>query len=408
MHSSSKMNIFVFINDSKGELDWIAPFLNDKLLNDCSIDIYMHNIESNEEKLQAIIEDYNLNKNNINILKFDKMIYKLFKIYDSIFARLLARFKDKNLLLYYIFNWIYSLSLKFISLFNISNKKYDFIFRDYNLRDSTILNNIIESNPKAKIIIFPHAFGIQRLPKWAKLRTPQKKVRCNLYLENTAMSTRAFEIYHDSFFASGAPILSLNYDKESLFSLDTKNVLILLRDGYEQYGCSNEEALKIFKNSLVFLNKNNYKTFIKIHPRKSYLKEQFLNEINIYNNVQLYNESLISLNKKFIFCLTFFSTAGLFLTSQQIPVFDITKYRDCNNPKIEGSLTHFCYEGKLIHYLIYFGIQDTIDNLDKLLDKQYLKITAQKQYLKMKYYYPNNSNQKIYDKLKELGKDEYN
>jgi hypothetical protein len=396
------MKLFVFINNSKGELDWIAPFLSDRILHNDNIDIYLHNIEEDESKLKHIIKDYNLNKDNINIIKFNNKIFKLFKLYDSIFERILARFKETNSILYNFFNWIYISSLKFILFFKFSKKTYDFIFRDYNLKETTILFNIINSNPQAKIVVFPHAFGIQRLPSWAKSKISHKKVKCDLYLENTYLSTRFLDIYRNCFFVSGAPIIALNYNKESLFSLSSNNVLILLRDGYESSGCTNEQALNTFKKVLSFLNKNEHNVFVKRHPRKNVFQEQFSNEINRYDNVQIYNDSLISLNQKFIFCLSFFSSGGLFLTSRHIPVFDITEYKKCNDPTVYGLATHFCNKGKLTHYLLHYGMQNSLNDLNKLLDKDYLKIISETQYNNLKKYYPADSNIKIYNKLKEL------
>jgi hypothetical protein len=396
------MKIFIFIHESKGELDWIAPFLTDSILANDTVDIYLHNIEKSNSKIEKIIKNYNLDKSNFNVFKFDNKIHLFIKKFENISFKLLSFSKENIFFVYIILNWVVNIIIKFLSIFKFIDKSYDLIFRDYNLKDTVLLNSLIKHNSLAKIVVFPHAFGIQRLPSGAKLKVKQRRVKCDLWLENTNLSTRSKIEYSEYFFASGAPILSLNYKKITSFSKSSKNVIILLRDGYERYGCSNEKALETFKAALQFLKTHNYNVFVKMHPRRSSVRKSFLSEIKGCDNVEIYCGSLINYNKKFIFCLTYFSTAGLLLTSRQVPVFDITKYRDCYNLKDKGSLTHFCHKKRLTHYLMYYGIQDALVNLNALLDKNFLIKKSENQYKNLTTYYPNNTNQRIYNKLREV------
>jgi hypothetical protein len=396
------MKIFISIHESKGELDWIAPFLTDSILANDTVDIYLHNIEKSNYKIENIIKDYDLDKNNINIFKFDNKNHLYIKKFENISSKLLSFSKENSFFVFSVLNWVINIIINFLSLFQFIGKSYDLIFRDYNLKDTVLLNSVIKHNPQAKIVVFPHAFGIQRLPNGAKPKVKQRKVKCDLWLENTNLSTRSKAEYSKCFFACGSPIVSINYKKTKAFSVPSNNVLILLRDGYERYGCSDENALKKFKKVLKFLYTHNYNVYIKTHPRKSNIQNSFYREIEKYSNIKLFNNSLINLNKNFTFCLTFYSTAGLLLTSLKVPVFDITEYRGCHNKKDQGSLTHFCWRGNLSHFLLYFGIQDVLFNLNELLDKNFLIEKSENQYKNMKTYYPNNTSQKIYNKLCEV------
>ncbi len=385
--------ILVFIDSSLGELDWISPFLTSTYAQAFEITIlFRKNILT-----QQLIEDHALDANNIiplnanDVFLKNKLINILFRLAKSSQKRLNKFPRIYN----YINHFRAYLTKKIKTKIDISNK-FDFIFRDFGLGKSGELLNILHSNQNAKVVVFPHAIGIWKLDELRKKNV--QNIKIDLYLSNTSLSPNILE--NDKFFVSGVPAVEeIIKNNNRCFDFASSNILVLTRDNYGLYGCKRQAALEKFEEILSFCSQNNLNAFVKYHPRdkKTYEYREIQEK---FSNVKEYMHSLINLDINFRACLSFYSTAGIFLTAKHIPVFDITPYEDCKNATL---LDHYCGDnGFYTHDLIEFGLQDKIPNLNILMDKKILNNYSNSQFKALKTYFPLNANQKIFEKLLEL------
>ena len=121
---------------------------------------------------------------------------------------------------------------------------------------------------------------------------------------------------------------------------------------------------------------------------------------NKFSNILEYDTSLINLDISCVACLSFYSTAGVYFTARQIPVFDITPYLDCNKKILPH---HYCdHDGKYTHDLIALGIQHKLLNLNELLNRSEIQKYSAIQFENLKKHFPDNANKNILHKLEEF------
>jgi len=381
-----RRKVLIFIHKSLGELDWIAPFLKSREAECFDIVIYLNKIGKNSKEKQALLRDYGLDNINVTMLEPGSTKRLLYKFID----RRLSKIKCLN-------SWGRSLHRFFGDKLGF-DQNFDFIFRDYQLIDSFELKSAFAVNKESKVIIFPHAVGIQV----AAIGFPDIKpiVKADLWLENSILSTKQIVKYKDVFFVSGAPGLSSSYERPSLFGSSVRNILINTRNNYTPYGSTRKHALAVFSDVLDFCNKQNFNVYVKHHPRENDIHEYREIQKN-YNNVNELASSLTMVDIKFRACLSMYSTSGLFMTARQIPVFDITPYLDVKREK--PLACHYKNEkGELTHDLIEIDVQEKLKSLDVLLDEKKLSLLAATQFTAIKKHFPSNSNSKISHKMKEL------
>lgn len=382
--------ILVFIDSSLGELDWISPFLVSKYMNEVEITIFLRKAVLNNKN----IKNLNLDAENIKIITTNNIFHEnkvrryFFKIVGSILKRLN---RSKSNCKY--FEKINNLIFNGLKTKNLKLNDYDFIFRDTGFHQSFEISYFKYLNPKSKVIAFPHCINIGKAQKNKVKITKSKCIDVNLILENSILSKEKIE--NQNFFISGVPAFS-NLEKMR-YDFDSKNVLILTRDIYEPYGCSRKSFLEVFENSLKFCEKHKLDVFIKHHPRDKNLDD--------YRNIQKKFKNVSEINqifdkKRFRCCLSAYSSAGVYLTSESIPVFDISPYEKC----LKDDLTdHFCdTNGYYTHDFIELEIQSKLEKLEVILDMEKLDKFSSTQFTALKKYFLTNANEKIYNKLMEL------
>lgn len=387
--------ILIFIDESWGELDWIVPFILSDEAKKYNFMIFSKTNMLNEK----MIENYKLKHSNINIINSEE----LFSPYHYFIYRTLPRFVQKRLknitlidkFVEFIQNKSYDNITKSIEIYD----DFDFIFRDFNLKSSFELEALLSINQKAKVVVFPHAVGIQKTTKGFKDNF-EKVDRVDVWLENTSLSTRAIQYYKEEFLASGAPMLSKLYESMPLFNFDIKRVFIITRDGFSDFGCTREAALKRYEEILSFCSKNNFQVYVKHHPRDKKIY-RYRDIQKKFDNIIEYEKSLITLNMELTICLSFYSTAGIFFSARKIPVFDITPYDSCESKSLPF---HYCddNDGKYTHDLIALNIQEKVPSYDLLNDSQYLQMLSIKQFESLQHNFPKNANQIIALKLEEV------
>jgi len=390
--SQMKKKVLIFIHKSLGELDWIAPFIRSKEAEEFDFYVYLNKMGGNYEKKKEILVKYGLNISNVTLLdnkEHSRLIYKLID-------RRLRKVKKKV-------NWFDSLAayLRLKSAKSLCYEEgFDFIFREYKVRYTFELACFLRVNKQAKVVVFPHAIAI---PKKGTgfIATGGKPpaVKINLWLENSNLAYQLPDIRH-VFYASGAPGLSSHYEKEGLFDPFSKNVLINTRNEFELHGCTKDSALNRFDDVLSFCQNNGLTVYVKHHPRdhELYLYRDIQEK---YDCVKEYVGTLTNMLMKFRACLSFFSTSGMYLTARQIPVIDITPYFNFDDLK-PLALHYRDKEGRLTNDLMEIGVQERLSKLDFILSEEWLSNLSEKQFKALKLNFPEDSNNKIVNKLKEL------
>ena len=402
-------NILIYINDSLGELDWIAPFIKSEEAQGFNFYIFLNAPgKSNQEKLD-ILKRYGLNKKNIySINSQSKKDYYIFK-FDEFLNRLLGRIKLYSFRAFKAFRTFFD-QIRFLSSYLLPSPsvKFDYIFRDYNLKESFVLQQYIRLNKEAKSIVFPHAVGLQKIHPFCP-REALKIVKCDLWLENSKLSDIAknTDAYKDVFFASGVPAFDINYKLKSLFDVEVKKVLIITRDCGMTFGFNYEEAYVVFDSLLNHLEKMGYRIEIKHHPRDRKLKE-WRSIQKKYQNIKEVDGSLGDINKTLSACFTLFSTAPLFLLSRRVPIFEFSPYQKYNLYKNKLPMHYSDDDGLLTHDLLSLKLYKKLDNFNKIteyMSKENLENLSLSQYKQCQEIFPTGANLNIVNKLLGLTND---
>ncbi len=397
-----RKNILIYINDSLGELDWIAPFLKSSDAKHFNFYIFLNGVVKNDEDKEKILTKYGLK--DVQLLNSKDTRFAFF--IDDFLNRVLGRVKLLSYNLFVFSRYMVDSFRKVVSYLLPSSNgvEFDFIFRDYNLKDSIYLINYIEKNKNAKVVIFPHAVGLQKYHKECP-REPIKKVKSDLWLENSFESDRVLRsnFYKNKFFVSGVPAFDLNYQKVSLFNVDVKRVLVITRDCGLAFGFSYEDAFKSFKIILDEFALLGYDVEVKHHPRDTRLSKWREIQQN-YGNVKEVDFSLTELEKEYSVCFTLFSTAPLFLLSRSIPVIEFSPYKKYDDYKRSFAMHFRDKDGSLTHDLLFLELFKKIelDEIETILEKDSLKELSKSQFIKMKQVFPDEANKNIYTKLLEL------
>jgi len=387
-----KKKILIYIHKSLGELDWVAPFVSSPEAEEFDFYIYLNKVGNDPIEKELILRKYGLKKDNISLIANAGYFKRCLKLIDRRMKRLerMFSFFKKHHEYFIIKSGDY---LKF-------GVGFDYIFRDYSLNEGFELSCFLKRNKKAKIVVYPHAVGIQRINPLSGFVDKTPTVSANLWLENTEYSTRHKPKYGDIFFASGAPALSSRYEKESLFSSVSPNIIFVTSHRFEAYGYTREKALMVFNQALMFCEKNNFTMYVKHHPRDSKIDE-YRSLQRKYQCVKEIDSTLNDLKGSFRACLSLFSTAGLFLTARRIPVIDVTPY-DASGSGEPLYMHYFDSNGELTHDLIEIGVQKRLEGLSILFSGENLTKLSETQFVALKRSFPDNSNEKIVLKLKSL------
>ncbi|WP_435980162.1 polysialyltransferase family glycosyltransferase [Psychrobacter sp. DM4] len=403
-------NFLVYINNSEGELDWIAPFVLYEVMRGIKFSFYLDNVGNDHTEKSEILEKYGLDSNNLinNDILFDRFDTFFYKVVNKLsyiasgnnkFNYTFPGSKRRNDFFYFLLR-PYLFIKK--SCYRKKIEEFDVIFRDYNLKPSLALSYYLSTNKDACVVVYPHAIGIQ--PN-TNNRLPPVKVKCDLWLENTELSLHAKDVYKKEFFVSGPPALSDARDN-SLFKSDSKNILILTRNCNEEYGFNLDDALLSFEQLLNSLSKLGFNIVIKHHPRDINIRRW--REIqDKYERIEEFEDSLSNLNIVLRVCLTLFSTAGIYVLAKGVPVIDYSPYKSFSDCK---KVLPFHFDSKdlkvVTHQLCSLGIYEQEQSILKIIeiisDKNQLANMSDSQKKKLYTYYPTNANEVISSKLREI------
>ena len=383
----------VYINDSLGELDWLAPYIVKRALetND-EFHLYFKFPAKSLIWAGHIFERYFTNIGNISLVK-KSFFERIIDISEYYFEQ---AYNKLGLTKYYKYYELLSYKLVKTKSSKIS---YDYLWRDYNLKHSYSL--ITRERLSRSIIVFPHSTAIESnsldTPK-----PPSKSVRCDIFLENSEISNRWIDKYHNQLQAVGSP--SLDLFRQSTFTEDPNSILIITRTCYEKvFGFNYEDSLAVFENILRWGKSKNYKIYVKHHPRD--------NNIHMWRNVQKNYANVIEIEStvndfsiKPMLVLSFYSSLGVLFSGIGVPVFDISPYI-CRGADLPF---HFnSANGQLTHELVTLGIQSQFldfENTRLYLEssKESLKALGKHQKENTDKAFPINSVESIDELLEKL------
>lgn len=336
-------NHLIYINDSTGELDWIAPYIKQlSMVGDDAYVILALPRMSGRKKMD-IFESYFLNSQVVRLSTnlCDNLILKVEFFLERVVAKLIKN-PEKRILL----NGAISVSLSYFASLKLPN--LDYLYLDYNLKEKAIFRKIKRTNRNAKIIIYPHSTAIMTNTR----KTPKPKVAtvdCDLFLESTEFNSRFYD-YQEKIRVVGSPTLDI-FRALPLRTLPKKTVLFLTRRNVSEFAMDEAETLKKFKILINFCKKHDYAIHIKHHPRDTELYKW--RELYVNANVEEIEYDITGLNNNYAAVFATYTSAVVLFAAKGIPTFDFTGYAG-NTEKLSY---HYIDENQTItHELIELGI----------------------------------------------------
>jgi len=335
---------FIFINDSTGELDWIAPYLSSLCQKENEIEIYLNLPRFSRSKIQVIFSDY-FSQKNIRLISMTPVTLILSKLefaVERIFSKIIKN-RTWNLRLN---KHLSSLIARLI--WQKVRYDYDFTYLDYNLKNKAFYQRVRQKNKSAKVVIFPHSTAI--MTNNAKTPKPEvNKIQCDIFLENTHLNN-AFSIYSEKIKVVGSPTLDMFRDLGD--SKLHNRVLFLTRRFEDTFSMKEQETLETFQKLIKMCEQAGYSIDIKHHPR----------DLTVYKWRAMYGNANISeaavdiSNLTHEYCAVFsvYSSAPVLFAARAIPTFDFTCY-DLEN--LDSKPYHYMGDyNTVVHELIDLGI----------------------------------------------------
>ena len=399
-----KKNVLIFINDSLGELDWIQPFLS-SYSEKYNFFVYLNLPGKSKVTKKEIFNTYFENDKNIVHLDAELYFPDLFLRMDSIINSILRRISLIHLPIFNIFRRMADVT-RYLTGLIIANfitlPRFDVIFRDYNLKDSFFLSTAISKNKKAKICVFPHSTAIEsnteRTPK-----TKPKKIKADLFFENTELSNQFSDVYKDIFVAVGSPSIELaSKSEKKIANYSSKSFLFMTRNcDPKTFGINYEDSGQVFLEALNWAKNNGFKVYVKHHPRDNKLS-YWRSLQSKFSNIEEVAHTLNNFDKEIAFTLCFYTSVGLLLSVKSVPVFDLSPYK--GNPKD----LPFHFENKdfkITHELVEYGMYDQFSNFKDFtnsLSHDFLKFSAKKHKENLRKYFPKDTNSRIHKSILSL------
>lgn len=400
----TKKTVLVFINDSLGELDWIQPFILESQ-NQYSFSVYLNLPGKTREEKKKIFDNF-FKQNSAVIhldgsLEFPLFLSWLDANFNSVLRRLGYLYFPIFLVVRRLIDYFRKLVGKFMSLI-IKAPEFDIIFRDYNLNDSFFLSMMYASNPGSKICIFPHSTAIESNSE----RTPKnrpKRIKADIFFENTKLSTHFSKPFKDIFIAVGSPSIEQSVKSPvKIANYSTKSFLFITRNCDPRFfGINYVDCGKVFLETLSWAKENDYKVFVKHHPRDNLLSYWQSLQAE-FDNIEEVEYTLNDFSSEIAFGLCFYTSVGLLLTGRSVPIFDISPYKgDPSRLPFHFKNDNFA----ITHELVEYGMYDQFTNFKdftKSLSHDFLRLSAMKHKENLEKYFPRDTNSIIHKSLLSL------
>ena len=388
----------VFVNDSLGELDWLAPFLKYAVLKN-SVEKIIINYSLPHESNYSIDQIHNRYFGaSERIVRHKHWLNRYSRILDrnfNIVRRFINRRLNKNKILRRLFDKTYSILIALLAVF-MNFEKADIYFTDYNLQKSFSCRLYERVHPAEKPIIFPHSTALM-INDTRLMRDPPKLLDCKILLENSYLSNYFTDVYKSKVKVVGSPSLEAFKRTGSKYSWNS-GVLIITRPPDEINFGLLQLPMKIkFIEFVRAANKLSVPVYVKHHPRQA--------DISMWSDpdidYQLIDYTLNDFTKDLRAVFSFYSSAPVLFAANGIPCFDL----GCVSMSSEHLPYHYRgKDGKVTHALIDYGIIHDAQDLEPYYaisqSNQALSELGKKGLLNVNRYFPTKSNENILNVLK--------
>lgn len=375
----------VFIRNSRGELDWIAPILRE-IVKFQSVYVYLHFVGATRKEKRYILNSIGLNdaallNEQINFNSFDRLLFRaLRKTYDGINRTVGDRISDRCLSV---------LERLFATIIHVYKRgwrlpRFESILRCNSVDLNLPLSYFLPANPSARVYIFPHAAGA------AQILENTRRVRCDAWFLNTELSRCNSKYYEKRIRVVGVPGL---YAQGHQRKRDSRNILITTRNCLIQYGFTLTDALTAYEHLIANLSAEGYVLLVKHHPRDKNIDRWREIDRN-FSNLSYVSGTVHDLRNDIRACFTLFSTVGIYFVARKVPVIEFSPYRNDEATAKAATATHFRsrQNGTLTHELldsgIYTLIHDSRSHVELLRDAEALTKLADLQYQRLRAHFP--------------------
>lgn len=308
------MRVAIFVNNSMGELDWIVPYIKQTSL-DIHFDIYLYH-----QRLWDF--DIQNKTDNINIICCSNYKNTVFldTFLDNLYRYLARKIPFDISYVSTFFDFLRYFTSLFIILKYQLKYKYDFIFRDYNLKQSILLYKL--SRKSKKVVIYPHSTAL--MTNYGK--KPQlNKIKHAIFLENTEYHDRFLPYYAKNMAVVGSPGLDVIRQKKITNKLNS--ILIITRNCDESFfGFDYDSSFKLLRTILTWAKRSNLEVDIKHHPRDNRVQE-WRRVSESFDNVNEINGNLSENNNSYLYCLCYYTSAFIPSVLKKTLCIDVSPYR---------------------------------------------------------------------------------
>ena len=371
-----KKCILIFINDSLGELDWIAPFIESSK-NEFDFKVFLYLPNKSKADRERVFREYFGEQSGVvflnNIADIPLGARTLDRILNSFIRRIGIRSRRVSEALSASTNLVRRLLAALCTLNFNRRLSFDLIFRDYNLKDSIGLALLMRlNNVDPKIIIFPHSTAIlSNTPVTPK--RPARNVPHDLFFENTRLSSKFLPVFEGTYTVVASPSLDVMRDSSTPTDFRARSVIFVTRNcDPDFFGFTQVDALRVFEECLAWAEKEGIRVLCKHHPRDTRLSEWRSVQTRYHTAFEIVS-SLNDFREPIDGVLSFYTSVGILFTCQGIPVFDVSPYKG------ETTRLPFHYRDssdEITHELIEHGLYARPNNSSEfnyLLDEQLLR-----------------------------------
>lgn len=355
---------FAYINDSTGELDWLAPYLREVAARHESTSVCTALPRLSKSAKQEVFQDY-FNGSEVKhfaLSDWSNSILRLEFFLERVIAKLIRTHKCKMRV-----NKVISYMLSYLIFQETPDIKL--LYLDYNLKEKALFKMIKRNNSSAKVIVFPHSTALMTSTRNTP-KPPPECIECALFLECTQYNSR-FYMYHDKISVVGSPTLDQFRSQECTVQKNN-SVLFLTRRNDAEFAMDEVGTLKRFKKLFEWCEAHNLEIHVKHHPRDTQLEKWR----NLYGDSQVIevknNITKLDANYKAVFAT--YTSAVVLFAAKGIPTFDFTYYKGDTS----DLAYHYLDESNMItHELVELGIVKRMDDEDFLnLEKLSLEMLS--------------------------------
>ncbi|MDA9369020.1 hypothetical protein N9R41_00305 [bacterium] len=339
-------------------------------------------------------------KHNIPVLKIPEKIYIYSKIYKKIerIGHQIPLVSPRRLS-----QVLYKLSKKLHSF--TFNKKYlsdDNIFILSHYHPSLVQIYLENKYTNYLNICLPHHPGFSQARDYIETLP---KYNIAAWLQTSTLSDNSYRIYRNNTFVIGFPRDQKKWASKNKI-MNGNTIVLILQKRWGSTGFKSDEARKLIQEIINRCNETNTKLLVKCHPKSLKEIDETLSKLNPSDFEYIFDIQNIS--DDVFCCISFPSTAGLYLACNGIPVFLIRPKKVCKkNISILYSPMYYNNDTNLwTDVYLDQKIFEPYDSIDKfsetLIDRNSLFKLRERQSVQLEKNFPKDASEKLHKVLKVL------